>query len=1137
MEENIIAFSGGGDRENSSTYPQNLKFTTNQGQNTLLNQFKNALNDNIQNLSFLIGFFRISGFIHLHKLLQERGGYERFQSIRILVGLNVDSLIYELSQKGLDYTFQKDRFRTFWSQNQKEALEKEDYDKNVDDSILSLKVALESKQIQMRIVRDKNCHAKFYLFTQEPRQSHTGNINLYNGYLIVGSSNLTHNGLEKNYEVNLLSKDEADVSFALNEFERLWKDSIEISIEDINRCVKQSYLEILSPKDIYYKLLLTHFGKDFLVKDNEIPALFKDYIAYDYQIHAVQEGIEKLKTYNGFFLSDVVGLGKTLIASVIAKKCYVDNFITGTTLIIAPPALKSSWQKHFIDIDIANRLFSTHDSLHKITQEQREQIELIIIDESHNFRSSTSNRYKELENICKIPFNGAHKKIILLSATPQNNSPKDLANQVYLFCNRRNSGIEGLNNLEKFFSDLQTKFENSMKELKIINQNTNLSTQEKESAQNKEKKKLENIANTLRDKLLSHIMIRRTRGDIELLYKDDMKKQNLTFPKIEPPKDLLYDLDSNSHNLAKETIAFLSKKHNNIGTFSYVRYLIFPNLTQDGQEEFLSQYGEDEKSKGFYNDTAERLSVLIQKILFKRFDSSIDAFKATLENQITSHNALIAMFSEGTIALPKGYNSREKLYEAVLSDNDKDLQNLLEKKEDKFIHLQSHHFKNDFYQKLQNDRDALEKLLNAWESIQGDSKLDKLKDSLDKYLPQSQKIVIFTEAATTAKYLAKELVAYTILQIDASNREENEQKIKENFDANYPQEKQKDEFNIIITTDTLAEGINLHRANIIINYDTPYNSTRLMQRIGRINRIGTSFEKIHIYNFKPTHLADEIININSIASGKLQSFHYTLGEDSAIYDDEEIVGSKNLYSQIDKNNQETGKDSQYKKALQDFYKNHKDEFDRIEHLPLKSRTIIQSHQTQSFAYIRHISSHNHAHFYPYHITPSQNLLQEPQTQECDFYEMADFLKAHLESCPLKNADMSVHYTHIQSAMQSYKQSLKSSNTPNLAQKDLSPQEKNAISKIHSCQELDSQVKENLIDLIKNGHPQLTKEIINIKAKNSADFAREVLVIKEKFALDSQLSKEQDYNTIDSATHTEPQIQISITTIHLTKGIK
>ena len=603
MKENIIAFSGGGDRENSSTYPQNLKFTTNQGQNTLLNQFKNALSDNnTQNLSFLIGFFRISGFIHLHKLLQENENYARFKSIRILVGLNVDSLIYELSQKDLDCVYQEDKFRNLFKKNQKKALEKENYDKEVDDSIICLQNALELEQLQIRIVRDKNCHAKFYLFTSMPKTNHAHNMQFCEGSLIVGSSNLTHNGLEKNYEVNLLTKESADINYALKEFNKLWEDSIEITKNDIDECVKQSYLEILSPKDIYYKLLLTHFGKDFLVKDNEIPALFKDYIAYDYQIHAVQEGLQKLKKYNGFFLADVVGLGKTLIASVIAKKCRIDN-LKGKILIVAPPSVKKSWKKHFDDINIANYEIYTHDSLHKIPKETREDIELIIIDESHNFRSSTSNRYKELENICKIPFNGAHKKIILLSATPQNNSPKDLANQVYLFCNRRNSLIEGLNNLEKFFSDLQAKFENSMKELKIINQNTNLSIQEKESAQNKEKKKLENIANTLRDKLLSHIMIRRTRGDIELLYKDDMKKQNLTFPKIEPPKDLLYDLDSNSHNLAKETIAFLSKKYNNIGTFSYVRYLIFPNLTQDGQEEFLSQYGEDEKSKGFYNDT------------------------------------------------------------------------------------------------------------------------------------------------------------------------------------------------------------------------------------------------------------------------------------------------------------------------------------------------------------------------------------------------------------------------------------------------------------------------------------------------------------------------------------------------------
>ncbi|WP_414843446.1 hypothetical protein [Helicobacter hepaticus] len=123
MEENIIAFSGGGDRENSycPTYPQNLKFTTNKGQNTLLNQFKNALSDNnTQNLSFLIGFFRISGFIHLHKLLQENNNYAKFKNIRILVGLNVDTLIYELSQKNLDCAYQGDRFHNLFKKYARE---------------------------------------------------------------------------------------------------------------------------------------------------------------------------------------------------------------------------------------------------------------------------------------------------------------------------------------------------------------------------------------------------------------------------------------------------------------------------------------------------------------------------------------------------------------------------------------------------------------------------------------------------------------------------------------------------------------------------------------------------------------------------------------------------------------------------------------------------------------------------------------------------------------------------------------------------------------------------------------------------------------------------------------------------------
>lgn len=1070
--------------------------------------------------------------------MEENDNYAKFKNIRILVGLNVDDLIYELSQKDLDCVYQEDKFRNLFKKNQKKALEKENYDKEVDDSIICLQNVLEAKQIQIRIVRDKNCHAKFYLFTSMPKPSHTNNMQYCEGSLIVGSSNLTHNGLEKNYEVNLLTKESADINYALEEFNKLWEDSIEITKNDINECVKQSYLEILSPKDVYYKLLLTHFGESSLKTDGTLRTLFKDYIAYDYQIHAVQEGIEKLKTYNGFFLSDVVGLGKTLIASVIAKRCYVDNFITGTTLIIAPPALKSSWQKHFIDIDIANRLFSTHDSLHKITQEQREQIELIIIDESHNFRSSTSNRYKELENICKIPFNGAHKKIILLSATPQNNSPKDLANQVYLFCNRKNSGIAGLQDLEAFFTKIDKEFKKITSELKALTQQDSKESQKERDKQNKE---LESISNTLRDKLLSYIMIRRTRSDIEKLYKEDMQKQNLKFPTIENPKDLAYDLDTDSNKLASESIAFLSSEDNSIGKFVYARYLIFPNLTLEGQEEFLQQYGEDESRKEFHANSAERLSVMIQIILFKRFDSSIAAFKSTLQKQIQSYNALIAMFERDNIFLPKGdksHNLRENLYEAALSDNDEDLEKFLENKESEVISLKSHHFKEGFLENLRSDKESLQHLLRSWEQIKSDPKIAELKRFLES--KPNHKIVLFTEAATTARYLAKELIAYTILQIDANNREENEQKIKENFDANYPQEKQKDEFSIIITTDTLAEGINLHRANIIINYDTPYNSTRLMQRIGRINRIGTSFEKIHIYNFKPTRLADKIININAIASNKLQSFHYTLGEDSAIYDEKEIVESKNLYNIMQEKDKEVSKETSYIQDLRDFYKNHKADFLRIKSLPLKSRTIIESQcsKNKSFAYIQqaYANKERASGFYPYKITTSENLLQEPEVQECSFYDMADFLRENLNKRPLPLQDMSLHYTHIKAALESHKERIKPKVSLNNTISRNQKEEHHALSKIAYATELDSALRERLtFELKNNGNTKLAKKINALEAKNSVDLSEKLAHLAQE--LPPQRIQEMPTQCESLEFTQEPQIQISITTIPYTKEHK
>ncbi|WP_299326460.1 helicase-related protein [uncultured Helicobacter sp.] len=1096
-----------------------------------------------------MGYFRVSGFIHLHKLIMDSGGYERFSSIRLLVGLNVDSLVFELERTNADISrlneANKAKFTQAFSKAQQKSIQKESYQLQVEKSLQALQHALESNLLQIRIVRDKNAHAKFYLFYSQA-QSHTDSSKPhFQGSLIVGSSNLSHNGLENNYEFNLLSKNSDDLAFSHFEFESLWESAIPLDSSDVERAKKGTYLEkILSPKEMYHKLLLCHFGEVFLHTDSSIQALIAsaNYTPYDYQIHAVQEGIDKLERYNGFFLSDVVGLGKTLIACVIAKKLQTDSKITGRILICAPNAVQKSWKKHKDDLKLHRVEITTHDSLHKL--EDKESFELIIIDESHNFRNQDSNRYKELQALCKIPYTSpsaqtqsTRKKVILLSATPQNNSPKDLEQQIYLFRDKRDTAIVESQSLERFFKTINDDYDKLNRERKELNRKKNeaLANAKKPTtteAESKNTQALQKLSDTLREKLLAKIMIRRTRGDIQSSYANDKTKQGLHFPKITDPKPLEYDLDSISHNLATQTLLFLAGELNTIAEqfigekngYTYARYLIYPNLTEQGKQKFRAAYGKG-KDDRFYKDQSTQLAIFMQKILFKRFDSSIKAFKDTLDKQIHSYEQMLKQFQTDAIYLPKNYDNRERLYRLLEEDNDQALEELLE--QDKLLALHPSDFHKDYAQKLQIDRANLQALLDKWEQITQDPKLDKLQEFLDSQ-DSTQKVVIFTEAKSSSEYLYTQLESThlrgAILHIHSGNRNELESSIRANFDANYPENKQQNDKRVIITTDVLAEGVNLHRANIIINYDTPYNATRLMQRIGRINRIGTPHKQIHIYNFKPTHFNDHIIDINAIASQKIQSFHYTLGEDSAIYDESEEFDSKKLFKIVQEKEQETSKDTKYQNDLRDLYFNDKAEFARIKALPSKSRCFIQLDSSpsspQSYAYLKRDAKS----FAPYHIADTNTLLKEAAPKPCLFYDIADFLKAHITHKPYKPSgdEIALHFSHTQAALDDYaKPSSPNSPSSPKAAHALSPQERNALTKLRHT-ELESSLKDSFITALHNGtYHHLAKDINN--AKSLQDFKN----LAHKYGFTSPPQAQADEPQAE-ATLKSVEIELSIT---------
>lgn len=378
-------------------------------------------------------------------------------------------------------------------------------------------------------------------------------------------------------------------------------------------------------------MLIEYFG-DKIKPDKSIEALFpENYKALQYQVYAIQDGINKLQKYNGFFLSDVVGLGKTLIATIIAQKLEVSGNLGGKILVTCPPALKANWEDHFQKVGVNRHLtIKTHDMLHEI--KDPENYGLVIVDESHRFKSRSSQRYKQLYDICKEETKYT-KKVILLSATPQNNSPEDLSNQIYLFTDPRNSRIGRIKNLETFFGEIEHEYKKINQELKKLDSQKD--TKSNQIAREKAREKLRGISDKMREEVLCFIMIRRTRNDIKAFFKDDLDSQGISFPETPAPTPLEYELKEQVRDLSEQTIRLLDLQPNTIGKYGYHRYLVYPNLTPEGKSNYQKEM-KSAKNEEFYEQTAQRLTGLMKSLIFKRFESSIHAFNQTLKNQIKS---------------------------------------------------------------------------------------------------------------------------------------------------------------------------------------------------------------------------------------------------------------------------------------------------------------------------------------------------------------------------------------------------------------------------------------------------------------------------------------------------------------------
>ncbi|MDF0551799.1 helicase-related protein [Kamptonema sp. UHCC 0994] len=895
------------------------KFFTNREENTLIKKFEGVFtyNPNIQYFDALVGYFRASGYFRIRPFL------DKVPNIRILVGINIDKMLADAHKSGLDFFSNYERTKEDFIREIQKDIAQANYDKDTENGILQFIDDIIQKKIQVKAHPEKKIHAKVYILRPEPFNEHTP------ATVITGSSNLTDAGLGGgnfyNYEFNVQLTEYPDVQFATAEFEKLWAESVDILPVDIQGIKKETYLnEETSPFELYIKLLTEYFDKNIEYDPDSIGDLPQNFKKLSYQVDAVNEGFNMLLKHNGFILADVVGLGKTVIAAMVAKKFLMQNGRENTKiLVVYPPAVEKNWKDTFNNFDIDKYTkFISNGSLDKILNSHqdywnKEEYDLVIADEAHKFRNYKTGTFQNLQLICKSPraneglIKGSQKKVILVSATPLNNKPDDIFYQIQMFQDARQSTLP-ITNLTAFFSPLMEQYK-SLKRLEELDVN-----------------KLREIYGKIRKNVIEPITIRRTRTDLENIaeYKLDLAEQKIKFPKVEPPKKVEYIMDDKLNELFNKTVSYLTDK----AQLKYSRYQAIAGLNQQVQ----SQYYENAET------VSKSLAFIMKTQLIKRLESSFYAFKKSLSNFQKATDRMIEMFNNDKIFIAPDTDVNKLLDKGWSDEQIEEEINKLSADNPKNQTFKKADFKPDFIASLENDSLLLKELVENWNAIENDPKLDVFiaqlnKLFLDKKTNLEGKLVIFSESKDTVDYLAEALKnegRKDVLVVSSENRNKLYDTIVTNFDANCTQ-KQVNNYSIIITTEVLAEGVNLHRSNVIIHYDTPWNSTKLMQRIGRVNRIGTKATAIYNYVFYPSAQGDSQIKLNKTALMKIQGFHTAFGEDNQVFSTEEILDEVKLFSGTYKEEQDERLKFLY--FLRNFRENNKTWFDKIKKMPLKSR--------------------------------------------------------------------------------------------------------------------------------------------------------------------------------------------------------
>ncbi|MGB9711503.1 MAG: helicase-related protein [Thermodesulfovibrio sp.] len=887
-------------------------FITNSEEKSLKKRLKILISKS-EELKFLVGFFYFSGIRELYEILKslQENGALKSEHIKILVGLNIDKGthgIYETARVKRVFnanSIKEDLFKSIKVVFNSEELDHKETYEQIDFFINLIK----ERKLILRKTRDPN-HAKLYLFKMNDLVR-----DIIPNLFITGSSNLTKAGLESQKEFNVEVKDYG-FEEAEKYFDRLWNESIAFSEEDINQLTEliknKTMIRQIKPFTAYAYLLKIylelHRGKGL---SRELIRIMegKGYKPYTYQIEAVSQALANCDAHGGTLLADVVGLGKTVIACMVAKALGRRGIVICPPYLIGDEDRKSGWRKYLADFKLWDWEIRSVGKLEETLQfvNENEDIEVIIVDEVHRFRNERTLGYHYLNEICR------GKTVILLTATPFNNRPSDLFAIIKLFTIPKKSTIILDEDLENRFSYYEIQF----RKLAYIKNYWNSKDKKRRDRAKRFYKELFNshiveiesvkerarrIAQEMRS-ILEPVVIRRNRLDLKHY------KEKIDLPDVKDPKEWFFELtkeQSDFYDKVIETFAPIDEG----GLFKGATY--FPIKYEKGLVSLLEDPEELKlnEEESFLFTYQRNLYDFMRRLLVKRFESSFGAFKESVSRfkEIQS-SALNFIKKSGKFIL-----DRKLMDDIVTADPDTIYERLeeyekqlIEGKADKRYHkiyeVDKFREGKKFIEDIESDLrlfEELEKTINKIGLTTNDPKSQRLIKGIKHYISNKRKVVIFTEYLDTAKFLdeiLKNEFGEIVLSAFGNLSKSTIESIYENFDAQY--KTQKDIYQILLTTDKLSEGFNLNRAGVVINYDIPWNPVRVIQRVGRINRIGKKvYDEIYIVNFFPTEKGADIVRSREIAQTKMFMIHNVLGEDSKIFDPDEEPQASELYRRL-----------------------------------------------------------------------------------------------------------------------------------------------------------------------------------------------------------------------------------------------